>query len=385
VRLLHTADLHLGLTRYGTSTGAGNTRVLDFRATLDRLVNEAISHGAAVVVLAGDTFNSRRESPEDRAAFTRAIRRLTEAGITVIIVPGNHDGMTTVGDEGSHALRYLAELALPGVHVMTRPEIIDVQTGAGPLSLTALPYPHKRAFDEPLRHLDPDERVLEAGRRLERAIATLAESLSGDAPRLFVGHLTVGGSTAGSEVSMKFTWDVAIRGDVLAPWDYGALGHIHRRQPIPGTNAHYAGSPEYIDFAEVNDPKGFLLVDVIRGRKPTVQHITSGARPMQVVTLHDVEQALRAEQVILPGAIVKLIVDTGGRPKPSALNALVARARGQGASFVKLDVVRPAAAPEQRLPVEGLDVLEATRAYLVAKGHPEEPAMTAARQLVAAQ
>lgn len=399
VTLLHLADLHLGLSRYGTPAAP---RVTDFIATWGRFVDTAIERKVGAVVIAGDTFNTRQESPEVRAAFVEGLVRLTRAGPKAIIVPGNHDGMTTIGDASSHSLRWLREAQLPGVYIFTLPDggvLIDLGR-QGSLLVTALPYPHKRAFDTVLGDMQPEDRVLEAGKRLEAIITELGAlrtEVEG-AVRLFVGHLTVGGATAGSEATMRFTWDVAIRSEVLEGFDYAALGHIHRQQRI-GRSAWYAGSPEYIDFGEAGQVKGFLHVTAERGKDPIVEVIPSGARPMLDYVLREIahdpgEGAAGTTKwfwdggppgAAVPGSIVRLTL----HPLTAAAGARVAQKLQEhfaAASFVKVDQVRPTETRAARVDVNAdLGPIEATERWLVAHAIAPDRYIAAARTLLAAQ
>lgn len=389
-RILGTADLHGGLTRYGAPTpNGGNTRLDDFAATLELFVATAREREVDVAVFAGDTFNTRREGPAERAMFAKAVVGLTEAGITTVVVPGNHDGMTTVGDGDTHALRWLDALHLPGVYVGLEPGVRNIRTRSGDMMLTTLPYPHKRAFDKSLDHLHPEERVLEAGRRLDAAVPlfALARDLIPQPaiPHLLVGHLSVGGARLGSETAMKFSWDVSITPAALEPFDFALLGHIHRQQQV-GPKAWYAGSPQYLDFGDMGQRKGFLLVEMGVDTEPTVEVIDSQPRPMVDVPIRLVDDGSDRydASLIPPFGIVRAVVTVDEpRPNLSRIANLVASMRANGASYVKLMVIAPDREMAQRIDVDPtVDVLTATARWLTANGHDHQPAMELARHLV---
>lgn len=383
MRLLHAADIHLGLTRYGHPTARGNSRIDDFALTLEHAVDAAIGGKADLLVLAGDTFDSRHERPEERAILVGALRRAWEAGIIGILLEGNHDGRRVVGDPYTSSLRWLGMMGEhDGLIVVTEPTQEALATHQGELIvLSALPYPHKRSLDRQILEERPDtspgDRVVEAGRRLDRAIRVMAEQAreKGPYPSLFVGHLTVGGATTGTERSMRFEDDVAVSPDAFDGFDYAALGHIHRQQPI-GARAWYAGSPNYIDFGEEGDPKGFLLVDVQMGKPPAVTKVGSGARPVVTLTATQRETGSRSQGTWLiepgfddvQGAIVRLRVLPVGPLPIGAAEKLRDKVLESGASYVKTEVVRKDA-PTPRIQVEAeLDPMEATRRYLASKG-----------------
>ena len=76
--------------RVNPATGM-STRLEDFLNTLDESVDCAIERNADLYVLAGDIYKTRDPSPTHQREFARRIRKLTGAGIQVVMVAGNHD------------------------------------------------------------------------------------------------------------------------------------------------------------------------------------------------------------------------------------------------------------------------------------------------------
>jgi DNA repair exonuclease SbcCD nuclease subunit len=186
---------------------------------------------------------------------------------------------------------------------------------------------------------------------------------------------------------MKMGWDVAIRPDVFRSVDAALLGHIHRQQQV-APNAWYAGSPEYLDFGEATQTKGFLLWDVQPGRLPVVTPMPSGARPMRVVHVGTTGGGGLAimepgPRIDIDGAIVRLDADCATRPAPADLALIVRWAREAGASHVEVHVtVAEQAKAKISLDAEG-DLVETLARWLSAKGYPEEPALSAGITLAA--
>ena len=93
IRLLHFADLHVGIEAFGSidpCTGV-TARVLDFLARFDELIAYALAHEADLVIFSGDAFKTRSPSPTYQRAFAKRIKRLSDAGIPVVLLVGNHD------------------------------------------------------------------------------------------------------------------------------------------------------------------------------------------------------------------------------------------------------------------------------------------------------
>ena len=384
MKLLHAADLHIGLTRYGRPTSSGgNTRLDDFAATLDRLVESAIAHEVAAVIIAGDALHTRWASPAALDILARAATRLRKADILFVVLPGNHDGMSTLGDASSHALLWLDSLAIPGVYVLIRPGAHILYPKAGQLVVVAVPYPHKRTFDSRWADMSSDQRIIEAGRVVDDLIRAFAAERRPDAPLVLAGHFTTVAAKLGSEQTMKMTWDVSIDPAVFEPYDYVALGHIHRAQQV-APNAWYAGSPEYIDFGEEGQPKGWNIVEVEPGAPPVVERVVNPARELFTFMLDDeTAEDVAMDGAFAPGAIVKLRYITTARPKADRVAALRQRALGAGASWVVHDWKPPQVASRARVVVapetSRADLL---RAWLDATGQPIEPALTAGRRLI---
>lgn len=382
MRLLHCSDIHGGVVRYGV----GDSRLRDIEATLGRIADDAVASAVTWTIISGDAFDSRRPGPDWLRVFADFVHRIGR----LIIVPGNHDGTTTIGDPSTHALLWLASLGLPGVHVLTSPGVHRLGEGENAIDIFALPYPHKRALDAQLAAMPVDERANEVGQRVERIIAELAIRPSPDVPFVLVGHVTVLGAKLGSEAAMKLGWDAGIGVDALQPFDYAALGHVHRQQQI-APNAWYAGSVEYLDFKDLGAKKGWLIVDVTPGQPPVVTPRLNPGRPMLDVSIAqhsngDLVASVPPGPAWRYGPIVRLSINaTVDRPRPQAIAALVKAVKEMGASFVKtavrLDLPTTAATATEVDPEADTDTLLA--GWLVQHGHPIEPTLSVGRQLLA--
>ena len=93
MRVLHFSDLHIGVENYGrTDPNTGlSTRLGDFLAALDELVEFALSNQVDLVVLAGDAYKGRDPSQTHQREFAIRLRRLSAAGIPTFLLAGNHD------------------------------------------------------------------------------------------------------------------------------------------------------------------------------------------------------------------------------------------------------------------------------------------------------
>ena len=273
MKLLHFADLHIGVENYGRTdpeTGL-STRLLDFLATFDELVEYAIESQVDAVLFAGDAYKSRDPSQTHQREFASRIARLTAEGIPVFLVVGNHDLPGVAGR--ASALEIFPTLAVERIFVADHVATTVVPTRSGPLQVVSLPWVRRSAFlaREKTRDLTLDEVNRRLQERLTGVLSWELERLDPAIPAVLVGHVTVSGATVGSERSMMLGRDhyllpSAVSNPLL---DYVALGHVHKHQTL-GHNpmAVYAGSLQRVDFSEEAEQKGFCLVQIDPDKPP---------------------------------------------------------------------------------------------------------------------
>lgn len=385
MRALHVADPHLGRTTH--SVPGTMSRAEDLGATLIRFADVAIEEQVDLALLPGDLFHTRRPLPRDLLYLAQALTKLREASILTLISGGNHDGPDTVGDERTHALAWMTALQPRGVRMFTNAKAQRIVLPDGrAFNIVATPYPHKRSFDALMPDAEPDERVEAISKAYESHVDTMIDTVQSgnpDLPTLFMGHLSVVGASLGSEVTMRFGWDVTVRSGVFDKVDYAALGHIHRQQQM-GDKAWYSGSPEYMDFGEEGQQKGFLLVDFNKGKPPKVEVIDSQPRPMLSVDLHESDTGWAASVDGIPdGAMIRLSIHPQRSISPVDVTRMVRDYRNAGASFVSYRVILPerTSAPRAQMNAQ-IEVEDALKTWLTAGGHEVEPTLSTGIDLI---
>jgi len=140
VKIIHFADLHLGVESYGRldpDTGL-SSRLLDFLSALDRLVDYALENKADLVLFCGDAYKSREPSQTQQREFARRIRRLSSAGIPIFLLVGNHDLPNATGRATTTEI--FDTLAVENVYVSSRPDVYRIHTGSGTIQIVSLPW-----------------------------------------------------------------------------------------------------------------------------------------------------------------------------------------------------------------------------------------------------
>jgi exonuclease SbcD len=326
IRLLHFADLHVGMENYGRLDSASgvNGRVLDFLHRFDELVDYGLEREVDLVIFAGDAFKTRNPNPTYQRAFARRVKRLSDAGVPVVLLVGNHD-LPTMAQQ-ANSIDIFRTLDVPNVVVGREEAVHTIETRRGPVQVATVPYPVRQRLLSQKEYRGLSIRELDD--RLQTVVAeviqAMAKQLDPDIPSVLAAHLSVSGASFGSERSVMLGRDAVVLKSVLADpaWDYVALGHIHMHQSLNGDDhppVVYSGSLERIDFGEEGQPKGFCWVELARGKTrgwtATWEFVEVNARPFITVRA-DVRQApdplLALRQEVdkhdLTDAVVRLIL-----------------------------------------------------------------------------
>ena len=406
MRILHFADLHIGMENYGRidpNTGL-SSRLGDFLHTYDEMVDYAIDNAVDLVLFAGDAYKSRDPSQTHQREFARRIARLSDAGIPTFLLVGNHDTPQVIAQ--ATALEIFPTLNVADVHIGDRLQTYIVETRDGPLQVVALPWIKRSDFlaTSAARGMTHGEinQAIEQG--ISRAIQAQVESLDSDIPAVLAGHVTISQSTLASEQSMMLGHDhVLLNSNVALPqFEYVALGHIHRHQVL-SQNPYvvYAGSLERVDFGEERDAKGFCVIDLDTSRPQGArltgfEFVTNRARRFLTVDVKleagdddptaTVVKAIESED--LSEAIVRLRLALPAELEPLLVEGSIrdALAPAHYIASIAKDVADRARTRLQNENTHGLSPQDALRLYFDTRNVPDDRAgvlMKYAEELIA--
>src|SRR5438046_9021190 len=137
LRIAHLADTHIGMENYGRinpETGL-NQRLHDFLNSLDQALDAAVEAGVDLVVFAGDIYKTRDPTPTHQREFAKRVHALTQAGIKVVLVAGNHDIPLSAGRATS--VDIFRALDVAGVTVAKTLGTHLIETKDGPVQVLA--------------------------------------------------------------------------------------------------------------------------------------------------------------------------------------------------------------------------------------------------------
>ncbi len=309
MKILHTADIHLGSNTYGRidpETGL-NTRLLDFKRCFEFMVRRGLDEAIDLFLFCGDAYRTADPTPTQQKVFAECLKPLSDAGIPIVMITGNHDHPVSFGK--ASALDIFGYIS-GDVRLFRKPEKALIETRSGPLQLLAMPWPIRSMLLSKDEHRKKSP--LEIRDLIEQLyvgfIETTVKELDPALPTVLAGHFSVQGSeVAGSERTSLIAHEPKFTPGQLAPppIDYVALGHIHRfqdrRTDPEAPPVVYCSSIERITFKEADDPKGFVLVNIEPdgGRKKTTYAFVETPARRFLSLSRDVRQAVDPTEAIL--------------------------------------------------------------------------------------
>ncbi|MGJ3237712.1 MAG: metallophosphoesterase family protein [Anaerolineae bacterium] len=409
IRVLHFADVHIGMENYGkTDADSGlSSRVVDFLRRMDEMVDYARDNDVDLVIFAGDAFKTRNPNPTYQREFAWRIQDLAELAPVVMLV-GNHDLPPNALKASS--IEIYDTLRVPNVFIAHEYDVFDVETKRGRVVIGSAPYPIRSRLMQETDLVgrtirDTDQLLEETLGRLLVKLADDADALAGDdTPRIMTGHFTVHGAVLGSERNVMLGRDVQVSLSLLADprWDYVALGHIHKYQNLTPDRDElpdvvYSGSLERIDFGEENDSKGFCWVSLAR-HQTAYEYVRVLARPMVTLRADCRTEAYPTRTVTklireskLEDAIVRVIIELTPETNASLKDGFLRRELLDAGVFhiagIKRNIERPERARLGTNP-EGLTHEELLERYLISREiTPEQRALLneLAREIMAPQ
>ena len=251
MKFLHTADLHIGKQLRGFSL------IEDQRFILEQILALAEAHEVDGLLIAGDLYDKGNPSAEAVALLDWLFTEATARHIAVFAIPGNHDSAERVG----YASAFLAREGVMVPPVFSMPIAPHTLCDTfGEVDVWLLPF--LRPAD--VRHAFPEADI---GTSYTAAVKTVIDSLPLDGKKrnvLLCHQFVVAGderpAQSDSELSVGGIDQVDAR--VFEPFEYVALGHLHRPQRIGKDFFRYAGSPLKYSTSEIPFPKSVVLVEL---------------------------------------------------------------------------------------------------------------------------
>lgn len=390
IRLLHTADWHLGHTLHD------QPRIYEHERFLAWLLEVLEAEAVDALVVAGDVFETSNPSAQAQRRwyeFLALVRRRCPE-LQVVVIGGNHDSAARLEAPTPLLAAFGMHMVGGASHGKEGPPLdrllVPLRAG-GEVRAWLCAVPFLRPADLPaVPHDDPFvagvaafyEVVVQAARERRRSGQAIVAA----------GHLYVSGSRPSelSERRILAGHQHALPAEIFPPdLAYVALGHLHQAQTVAGREGvRYSGSPIPLSMAEADYAHQVLLVDLNGEQLESV-------RPMRVprtvellrvpmegpAPLEPVLEMLERLEVDPPSqgappALLEVRVQLE-RPRPDLRERIERAIEGKAVRLVKitrehLGDGRSLAEAEPRRALADLDFDEVFRRCW-ARRHPDEP------------
>ena len=371
LKIIHTADWHLGQSFFGYDRQPEHTAFLKWLAetVADRQID--------VLLIAGDVFDVANPSASAQRQFYHFLKEINLAnpGLQVVVVAGNHDSAARL--EAPNPL--LEELGIAVVGVVKRNEsgeidfnslLLPLRHRDGSVQAYCMAVPFLRQGDYPPTDQKDQNTYVAGVERMYRGLYEFAREKAGkELPLVAMGHLHV----LGAELSDDDRSERVIMGGLESVTSdsfprelaYTALGHIHKAQKVGGREeVRYSGSPLPMSFSETNYRHQVVLV-TLDGRTPA---------SIEPLIIPQTVALIRVPKVPVPPALVlEALRALPDKPKTDSACAF--------APFLEVRVLLTEPAPGFRNEVEEVLANKFVRLVSIVPSYPKQAGNTEERVL----
>lgn len=281
MRFVHTGDLHIGKIVNGFSM------MEDQRYILKQIYEISVEEKADALILAGDIYDRAIPPAEAVVLLDRFLTDMTDAGIPVFMISGNHDSPERLGFAGKILEEKGIHIAGVYENALKRVKVTD---DYGEVTFVLMPFVKPAAVG-----------AKSSGEAAERM---LSQEVRGEKRKVLITHYFVTDMGREPELSDgETTIHVGgldnVEASLLEGFDYVALGHIHKPQRIGRTEnsereIYYAGAPLAYSFSEAGQEKSVNLVELKEKGK-------IGVRRIPLKPLHEMRRIRgRMEELMRP-------------------------------------------------------------------------------------
>lgn len=306
MRILHTADWHLGKNLEGVS------RLDEQEKFLDDFVQIVKDNNIDLVIIAGDIYDSSNPPARAEKLFYRTLKMISNDNRTAtLVISGNHDNPDRLVAATPLAMEH-------GIIMVGTPKTIVpigsygccniIESGEGYIEveinhekavIITVPYPSEKRLNEVIyKDMEEDEeKAVSYSDKIFSLFNDLKKYFREDTINIVVSHLfTMGSEEGGSERSIQLGGTYIVDSSCFPKEaQYIALGHVHKSQIVPGTNkrAIYSGSPLQYNKKEINFIKKCYIVELKAKEEAIIEEVELKTyKPIDIWKCDSIEEAI---------------------------------------------------------------------------------------------
>lgn len=247
MKFIHISDLHLGKK-------VNEFSMLDDQEyILSEIVKTVREEKADGVIIAGDVYDKGVPPTEAINLFDKFIVELVNMGVKVFIISGNHDSAERLAF-GSKIFEHSGVYISKAYEGEVKP--ISLEDKDGKVNIYLMPFV-KPAH---VRRYFPDAVIENYTDAL--SVAVNAMNVNRNERNILVTHQYVTGADRSESEELMIGGTENVDVSAIEPFDYVALGHLHRPQKCSKETIRYSGSPLKYSLSEANDKKGLVVIEL---------------------------------------------------------------------------------------------------------------------------
>ncbi|MBI5489004.1 MAG: exonuclease SbcCD subunit D C-terminal domain-containing protein [Deltaproteobacteria bacterium] len=300
MRILHTADWHLGHTLHDVPREFEHGRFFEW--LLDQIGEREVD----ALLVAGDLFDAANPPARAQQAWFRflgeARRRFRD--LQIVAIGGNHDSAARLDAPdpvlSAFGVRVIGGVSRGGVEADLERLLVPLKGKGGEIGAWVAAVPYLRPCDLPAGDGEAGDALITGVRAAYAAVLTEAHRRAGDRTAVVaMGHLYLAGGKLSELSERKILGGNlhALPADVFPDFvAYAALGHLHLAQQVSRPAVRYAGSPLPLSLAERSYEHQVAIVE-LAGAKLEGVEIVRVPRWMELVRIPETGE-LRLDELL---------------------------------------------------------------------------------------
>ena len=249
MRLLHTADWHLGKSLKGQNL------IEDQYFIIKQIFNIIKDQKPDAIIISGDIYDRAIPPIDAVELFNETLTKLAEKNLPTLIIAGNHDSATRL----TFGSKLFESKSIFIASKVDKPLNIPLEDVFGEIYFSLIPFfepgeIRAKFFDEnsaKLNYNDVNKFYVELAR----------ENIPKNKRSVAIAHVFISGNEKTNSVRDIVGCAEGINAEIFSDYNYVALGHLHSPR-IAGKNLFYSGSPLKYSFDEANHKKSVNIVEI---------------------------------------------------------------------------------------------------------------------------
>jgi len=242
MKILHLADLHIGIKLYEYSLSE------EQKFFLDEVISLIERENITVCILAGDIYDKGTPPVEAVKMFDEFLVKLHSHNVTTLIISGNHDSAARL----SFGEKIFTS---GGIHISPSFDGNIKKVTVENINFYLLPFIRpshvKRFYEGEINSYDSAVKTVLSGLDIDK-----------EKVNILISHQFVAGGKECESDDINVGGIENVKTDSFDSFDYVALGHLHNPQSVGRETIRYSGSPLKYSLSEENVKKSVTVVDV---------------------------------------------------------------------------------------------------------------------------